>query len=58
MKKRRVTVTLEIETDAPLKILRDAPNCWGDFHMYSVKGDDEYSVIVIQAQANVIREKK
>lgn len=49
MKSRRVTLTLEVETDAPLLLLRKA-----DQVHVTVTGV-LYDVKVLQAQANVIK---
>ena len=63
MKSRRVTVTLEIETDAPLKVLRDK-KCWVSPDLFWVTGIHtdgiplSHEVHVLQAQANVIRQGK
>ena len=56
MKSRRVTVTLEIETDAPLKVLREKIS-WGFKRtMLNPRTGRGYVATVLQAQANVIRQ--
>lgn len=51
MKARRVLLTLEVETNAPLSVLRDSTK-------YGTVPPEPYSFKVVQAQANVIREKR
>jgi len=51
MTPRRVTITLEVETDAPLKVLRQAVS-------FNRVPGLPYSFRVVQAQANVIAAKK
>ena len=53
MKTRRVILTLEVETDAPVEFLRKK-------HSYSTEWmlRRAYDIEVIQAQANVQQEKK
>ena len=51
MKARRVILTLEVETDAPLSTLKNAG-------MYASIAVVDHWAKVLQAQANVIVEKK
>ena len=51
MKPRRVMLTLEVETDAPLTVLRDATQ----YAIMDVRGT---CCQVIQAQANVVKLEK
>lgn len=51
MKARRVMLTLEVETDAPLSILRNSAS-------YASIALCDYWATVLQAQANVIAAKK
>ena len=53
MKKRRVTVTLEVVTDAPLAILRNR-KAWRGLSIWE-PDRAVYDIRVLQAQANVIR---
>jgi len=47
MKPRKVILTLEVLSNAPLGILRNTKN-------YNLELSEEYDVEVLQAQANVI----
>jgi len=49
MKPRKVMLTLEVETDAPLAVLRKS----GSYSSMEV-GLDAYDVAVLQVQANVV----
>lgn len=56
MKPRRVTLTLEVKTDAPLNVLRSLDVYIG---MMELEDDDNYySVHVLQVQANVVKPLK
>lgn len=54
MTTRRVILTLEVETDAPLPVLRRAGRGGATF---TAKGAS-YSFRVIQAQANVVKDSR
>ena len=54
MKPRRVIVTLELETDAPLPVMRRAGNWW-----ISLDGAErDWDTKVLQVAPNVIRQKR
>lgn len=56
MKPRRVVIQLEVETDAPLSELRRVA-AWPEGFWHS-DGFYQYSFLVKQAQANVVRPDK
>lgn len=56
MKARRVIVTLELETDAPISVLRTSL-AYRDLEMATPKSG-RFKAQVIQAQANVIKQAK
>lgn len=49
MKPRRVIITLEVETDAPISELREK----GKFNIYHI----QFGIRIMQVQANVIKKK-
>ena len=63
MRYRRVTILLEVMTDAPLRELRKA-TAWGDGGLWVVARNKDgtintnYEVEVLQSQANVIKQAK
>lgn len=58
MKSRRVILTLEVETDAPLSVLQQA-KYYLPFDVVKDWGTQKYwKVDVYQAQANVVKSKK
>lgn len=56
MKARRVLVALEVETDVPLSVLRNA-RLWTDM-VTGVSSLTNLDTVVHQAQANVVRDGK
>ncbi len=63
MKSRRVILNIEVETDAPLAVLRKAKKCSVFFEVedrtYAMEGNDadrsDHEGTVLQVQANVVR---
>jgi len=55
MKSRRVIVTLEVKTDAPLRLLRDVE----DYTLYDWRGGEGKSYVceLIQCQVNVVKKE-
>lgn len=55
MKERKVMLELEVSTDAPLSLLKRAKS-YGDLILVDRNTQDQYYVIVKQAQANVVED--
>ena len=59
MMPRKVIITMEVETDAPLKVLINSDNWPIRFYLIKTGGfQNSYASEVLQIQANVIKEGK